>query len=142
MVASHLQGIFRSARRVVADLYPDSMQNVPAGPDGFRRKGPNLQNGLEVRVMSQVCLCAVQPILPSLNITNATVSRFVLTAILFQAGVTAGPWYVRPYASNAHIVRATLLARATATTFVGRRESMHRRRSGRCFELDITERAP
>jgi hypothetical protein len=28
------------ARRVVADLYPDSNAGVPAGPDGFRRKGP------------------------------------------------------------------------------------------------------
>ena len=58
-------------------------QNMPAGPDGFRRKGPNLKNGLEVREMSQACLCAVQPVLPSLNITYATWSGFVLVAMLF-----------------------------------------------------------
>lgn len=54
-------------KRVVADLYPDSIAGVPAGPDGFRRKGPNLISGLEVREMSQACLCTVQPVLPSFN---------------------------------------------------------------------------
>ncbi|WP_338861701.1 transposase family protein (plasmid) [Mycetohabitans rhizoxinica] len=54
-------------RRVVADLYPDSIAGVPAGPDGLRRKGPNLISGLEVREMSQACLRAVQPVLPSFN---------------------------------------------------------------------------
>ncbi|SAL06938.1 hypothetical protein AWB81_07832 [Caballeronia arationis] len=41
-------------RRVVADLliYQDSIAVVPAGPDGLRRKGPNLTSGLEVREMS------------------------------------------------------------------------------------------
>ena len=65
-------------------------QDLPAGPDGFRRKGPNLNSGLEVRVMSQAYLCAVQPVLPSLNITNATVSRFESSAGCFQAGTDAG----------------------------------------------------
>jgi len=55
------------ARRVVADLYPDSIAGMPAGPDGFRRKGPNLIGGLEVREMSQACPCTVQPVLPSFN---------------------------------------------------------------------------
>ena len=65
-------------------------QNMPAGPDGFRRKGPNLNDGLEVREMSQACLCAVQPVLPSLNITNATVSRFVRDTTKCQARMGAG----------------------------------------------------
>ncbi|CAG9239803.1 hypothetical protein BCAR13_90108 [Paraburkholderia caribensis] len=67
MVASHLQGNCAWARRVVADLYPDSIAGMPAGPDGFRRKGPNLNGGLEIREMSQACLCVVQPVLPSFN---------------------------------------------------------------------------
>lgn len=37
--------------------------------------------------MSQACLCAVQPVLPSLNITYATWSRFVSDCNAIQAGV-------------------------------------------------------
>lgn len=55
------------ARRVVADLYPDSIAGMPAGPNGFRRKGPNLNertqgprnvSGLPLR--GPTCLAIVQ----------------------------------------------------------------------------------
>jgi hypothetical protein len=66
------------------------LRNIPAGPDGFRRKDPNLNSGLEVREMSQACPCAVQPVLPSINITYATVSGFVSDCNAVQAGVDVG----------------------------------------------------
>ena len=47
-------------------------------------------NGLEVREMSQVRPCAVQPVLPSFNITNATVSGFLRDPTKCQAGMGAG----------------------------------------------------
>jgi hypothetical protein len=47
-------------------------------------------NGLEVRDMSPACPCAVQPVLPSLNITNATVSIFVRDTTRCQAGMGTG----------------------------------------------------
>jgi hypothetical protein len=50
------------------NLRQNSIADMPAGSDGFRRKGPNLIGGLEVREMSQSALCAVQPVLPSFNL--------------------------------------------------------------------------
>lgn len=96
-------------------------QDVPAGPDGFRRKVPNLNSGLEVREMSQACPCAVQPVLPSFNITCATVDGIKELKLDYCDGAAS---YVRPCASSAQIVRAILFASATATTFVGRRDSI------------------
>lgn len=114
-------------------------QDVPAGPDGFRRKVPNLNSGLEVREMSQACPCAVQPVLPSFSITCATVDGIKGLKLDYCDGAAS---YVRPCASSAQIVRAILFASATATTFVGRRDSIWRKRSGKCFELEMTDRAP
>ena len=76
MVASHLQGDCAWRGGWLRTYIRTRLQDVPAGPDGFRRKGPNLTNGLEVREMSQACPCAVQPVLPSFNITSATVDEF------------------------------------------------------------------
>ena len=91
MVASLLQGDIVFGEEGGCGLISGlESRDMPAGPDGFRRKGPNLNSGLEVRVMSQAYLCAVQPVLPSLNITNATVSRFESSAGCFQAGTDAG----------------------------------------------------
>src|SRR5579864_4423865 len=78
MVASLLQGDIACGEEGGCGLISGlESRDMPAGPDGFRRKGPNLNSGLEVRVMSQACLCAVQPVLPSINITYATMSGFV-----------------------------------------------------------------
>ncbi len=67
MVASHLQGNCSWRGGWLRTYIRTRSRDVLAGPDGFRRKGPNLLSGLEVRVMSQVCPCAVQPVLPSFN---------------------------------------------------------------------------
>ena len=40
--------------------------------------------------MSQAYPCAVQPVLPSINITYATMMGLYWTAILFQAAVDVG----------------------------------------------------
>ena len=80
MVASHLQGISLMTFRWLRTYIRTRTRGLLAGPDGIRCKGPNLITGLKVLEMSQACLCTVQPVVPSLNITAATVKKFNVTA--------------------------------------------------------------
>ena len=51
-------------------------------------------------------------------------------------------WYARSWVNKAQIVRAVLLARATTTTFTGRRSAKRNAHSGGALLLVNTERAP
>ena len=91
MVASHLQGDIVFGEEGGCGLISGLNRGTyPPAPMDFAARILIYLNGLEVREMSQVRPCAVQPVLPSLNITNATVSRFVRDTTKFQAGKGAG----------------------------------------------------
>lgn len=91
MVASHLQGDIVFGEEGGCGLISGLDRGTyPPAPMDFAARILIYLNGLEVREMSQVRPCAVQPVLPSLNITNATVSRFVRDTTKFQADKRAG----------------------------------------------------
>ena len=64
-------------------------------------------------------------------------SRFVISVVkrAYAAWPTKFGWYVRSWANKAQIVRAVLLARATTTTFAGRRSAKRNAHSGGALAL-------
>ena len=122
----------------------------PAGADGICRSAPHLTLELCARIWVLVWRIAVRPVCHhtlsclAQPFRGHLLCRFV--SPVANRGYTGWAskfgWYARSWVNKAQIVRAVLLARATTTTFAGRRSARRTAHTGGALLLVNTERAP